>query len=252
METYNTKYGTITLYQNEAYIGGVFKSGEYWDEDSLLKLRSFIDPDKNILEIGGHCGTSTVVYSSYLNEPNKVFVYEPQKNMYNLLVRNILQNNLENKIIATNKGVFCYTGIGRMNNTDLDGGMGNVTKRYNEENHLPCNFGGLALGNNGETIELITIDDMNLENIGFIHCDAQGSENFIFSKGINTITKYRPVILFENNYIYARYLYEQVCNTYPNFVEESVFDIRKYCMENLHYSYCIDNFNGSLDCLLLP
>lgn len=40
---------------------------------------------------------------------------------------------------------------------------------------------------------------MNLDNIGFIHCDAQGAENFIFSKALDTINKYRPVILYENN-----------------------------------------------------
>jgi hypothetical protein len=39
---------------------------------------------------------------------------------------------------------------------------------------------------------------MNFENIGFIHCDAQGSENFIFSKSIDTIRRCRPVILYEN------------------------------------------------------
>ena len=86
MNTYFTKYGKITLYQNEVYIGSEFKNGKYWDENTLLKLREFINPNRNILEIGGHCGTSTIVYSSYLNNDNKVFVYEPQKNMYDLLV----------------------------------------------------------------------------------------------------------------------------------------------------------------------
>lgn len=30
---------------------------------------------------------------------------------------------------------------------------------------------------------------MSLDNIGYIHCDAQGAENFIFSKGLETIKK---------------------------------------------------------------
>jgi len=103
--------------------------------------------------------------------------------MYNLLVKNIEQNNLQNKIIPNNLGVFCFEGNGKMNSIDLDGGGGVVEKRYNEENNLNCNFGGIGLGNDGENIKLTTIDNMNLDDIGYIHCDAQGSENFIFSKG---------------------------------------------------------------------
>lgn len=252
METYNTKYGLITLYKNDIYIGGTFKKGEYWDIDTLLLLRKYINPNRNILEIGGHCGTSSIIYSYFINDKQKLHVYEPQHNMYNLLVQNIKQNNLEHKIIPHNLGVFCFEGIGNMNNIDLDGGGGVVTKRYNEESHLNCNFGGIGLGNDGETIKLTTIDNMNLEDIGYIHCDAQGAENFIFSKGIELIKKYRPVIYYENNELYGKYLYDNVCKSYPTFKEESIFNIKKYCMEQLNYSTCIDRFNGGDDNLLIP
>jgi FkbM family methyltransferase len=252
MDTYSTEYGLITLYKNEVFIGSEFKNGRYWDIDTLLKLRKYIDPTRNILEIGGHCGTSSIIYSSFLHDEKKIYVYEPQRNMYNLLVKNINQNNLQDKIIPNNTGVFCYNGNGKMNDIDLDGGGGVVSKRYNEENNLQCNFGGIGLGNDGEDINLITIDSMKLDNIGYIHCDAQGSENFIFSKGIETITKNRPVILYENNEVFGKYLYDNVCKSYPDYTEESKFNIKNYCMETLHYSSCIDRFNGGIDTLLIP
>ena len=252
MESYSTKYGLITLYKNEVYIGSEFKKGKYWDEETLLKLKHYINPNRNILEIGGHCGTSTIVYSSFLNEDKKVVVYEPQRNMYNLLVQNIHQNNLQHKIIPHNLGVFCYEGKGKMNNIDLDGGGGIVSQRYNNESNLGCNFGGIGLGSDGEDIHMTTIDDMKLDDIGYIHCDAQGSENFIFSKAIETIAKHRPVILYENNELFAKYLYDNVCKSYPAFHQEKSFDIKKYCMETLNYSSFIDKFNGSIDTLLIP
>jgi hypothetical protein len=149
METYKTNYGLITLYKNDVYIGNAFKNGKYWDINTLLKLRKYINPERNILEIGGHCGTSSIIYSSFLNDSKKIYVYEPQHNMYNLLVQNINQNNLQNKIIPNNLGVFCFEGNGNMNNIDLDGGGGIVSKRYSEENNLNCNFGGIGLGNDG-------------------------------------------------------------------------------------------------------
>ena len=252
MDTFDTSYGLITLYKNEAYIIDSFKKGSYWDIDTLKLLKSYINPSRNILEIGGHCGTSSVVYSSFLNDNNKVYVYEPQKNMYNLLVKNIKQNNLESKILPYNLGVFCYNGEGKMNNIDLDGGGGVVSKRYSEESHLKCNFGGIGLGNDGELVNLTTIDNMDLDDIGFIHCDAQGSENFIFSRAMETIKKFRPTILFENNEEYGQYLYYNVCRNYPIWRQESKFNLKKYCMETLNYSKCIDKFNNSIDTLLIP
>jgi FkbM family methyltransferase len=251
-DTYHTIYGLITLYKNECYINDTFKNKIYWDEDILLKLKEYVDPNRNILEIGGHCGTSTIVYSSFLNDDKKIYVYEPQRNMYNLLIHNIYQNNLQNKIIAHNLGVFCYEGRGKMNDVDLDGGGGLVSKRYNEESNLGCNFGGIGLGSNGEEINLTTIDTMNLDDIGYIHCDAQGSENFIFSRGINTIKKYRPVILYENKQFHGSHLHNNICNSYPEYKTESLFDIKKYCMEELNYSSYIDRFDGSFDTLLIP
>ena len=252
LNTFNTKYGNITLYNNDIYIISSFNNGNYLDEDNILNLQQYINTNRNILEIGGHCGTSSIIYSTFIQNNKKIFIYEPQKNMFNLLVRNINQNNLQNKIIPHNFGVFCYNGTGSMNDIDLDGGLGIVSKRYNEEHHLGCNFGGIGLGENGESINLITIDSMNLDDIGYIHCDAQGSENFIFSKGIELITRNRPVILYENKELYGTYLYDNICKSYTEYTEESVFDIKKYCMETLHYSSFIDRFNGGIDTLLIP
>jgi len=252
IHTYHTKYGIVSLYKNEMYISAPFKKGGYWDEDTLLKMKEYINKDRNILEIGGHCGTSSLVYSSLLNSGKKIFVYEPQKNMYDMIVKNVQQNHRQDMIIPTNMGVFCYKGVGKMSGTDVDGAGGSVSKRYSEESNLACNFGGIGLGSDGETIHLTTIDDMQLDDIGFIHCDAQGSENFIFSKGLETITRCRPVILYENIDLYGKYLYNTICKSYPEYKEESVFDIKKFCMETLKYTKFIDRFNGGIDTLLIP
>jgi FkbM family methyltransferase len=234
-------------------IGREFILGRYWEETNLIGVSKYIDPNKNILEIGGHSGTSSIFYSHCINTDSKIYVYEPQRNMYNLLCKNIIQNNLQNKIIPNNLGVFCYNGLSRMNSIDIDGSIGaNVLKRYNEESSEPCNFGGISLGSDGEIINVVTIDTMDIENIGYIHCDAQGSENFLFSKGINIITKYRPVILYENMDFCGRALYNNVCNSNPQYLQESLFDIKDYCMNTLKYSKYIDRFCGGDDTLLIP
>lgn len=250
--TYDTKYGKIRLMQNEAFIGNEFRMNRYWDEDTLMKMKQYIPSNRNIIEIGAHCGTSTIVYSSFLTPENKIFAYEPQYGMYLLLAHNIEQNNLQNKIKPFHQGVFCYKGPGTMNSTDLDGGGGNVLRRYTQESHIHCNFGGIGLGKEGESVTLTTLDDMEHSNIGFIHCDAQGSENFIFSGGKNLIKTNRPVILYENNEKYCKLLYNNVCANYPSYIEESKFNVAEYCMNVLKYTTCYERFNGSIDTLLIP
>lgn len=254
IKTYNTKYGKISLYRNDVYISRPFNHGEYWDEDTLLKIKKYVNPNKNILEIGAHCGTSSIIYSTFLNDNQKIYAYEPQKELYKLLVLNINQNNLQHKIIPFNKGFFCFSGRGNMNNVDLDGGGGIVTNRYNEEQNLPCNFGGICVGNEGESIEFTTIDDERIDNLGYIHMDAQGSENFILSKSIETIKRHKPVIYYENNKDHpdCRYLYDAVCKTYPQYKEESNFNIRHLCLDELNYREFIRRFNGGNDDLLIP
>jgi len=249
--TYSTKYGLVSLYSNEAYISTPFKYGQYWDEDTLLKLKQYIDKDKNILEIGAHCGTSSLVYASFIE--GKIYAFEPQKHIYNLLVKNINQNNLQDKIIPYNKAVFCFDGIGNMNDIDLDCSKANVLKRLTEEKSLPCNYGGICIGTDGEEVGFVTVDNMkDIENIGYLHIDAQGAENFIFSKAIGLIEKNRPVIYFENNEKYDKLLYEQVCSTYPSYEEESKFNIKNFCIHKLGYSKVIEKFNNGNDDLLIP
>jgi len=252
METFYTKYGLVTLLSNDSIIKAPFTQNKYWDEDTLFQLKQYIDPNRNILEIGGHCGTSSIVYASFLNEGSKVFVYEPQSVLFGILSKNIQQNNLQHKIVPFNCGVFCYKGPGIMNGIDLDGGGGTVSRRYGDESNLDCNFGGIGLGTGGEEIEMTTIDDISLNDIGFIHCDAQGSENFIFSRGVDTLSKCRPVVYYEDNERLADYLYNNVCNAYPIFKTASKFRVDEFCAGKLNYSGKIERFNGGLDTLLFP
>ena len=151
-------------------------------------------------------------------------------------------------------GLFCYTGVGVMNNIDMDGGNGLVEKRYNEERNLPCNFGGITLGKHGESVRLTTLDMLRdkIDNVGFIYCSAQGSESFIFSSALQFIMKHRPVIFFVNNKIYHRYQYEKIVEHYSYFQNLGEFDIIEYCINNLNYVKYYEIFNYDKYILLLP
>tara|TARA_R100000655_G_scaffold44625_2_gene81290 strand:- start:327 stop:1058 length:732 start_codon:yes stop_codon:yes gene_type:complete len=234
METFKTKYGLITLKSNEEYIIDPFRKGGYWEDNDLIKLKPYIDCDKNILEIGGHSGTSTIAYSTFLDK-GKIYVYEPQAEMFNILNINIKQNNLEDKIFSNNKAVFCYNGKGNMNKYTLDGS--NIHEPIKNNDKI-LNYGGMCVGGKGEEIDFITIDSMDIDNIGFIHMDAQGSEPFIFSQGLELISKNRPVLYYERP---EKRFMNNIIKNYPEYENLKDFNIKKYCLEKLNYEEIMIN-----------
>jgi len=242
METFNTKYGFITLKSNEEYIIAPFRQGKYWEDRDIKKLKSYINCDKNILEVGGHSGTSTIAYSTFLDK-GKIYVYEPQSEMFDILNINIKQNKLEDKVFAYNKAVFCFNGKGNMNKYTLDGS--NIHENIKNNDKI-LNYGGMCVGGKGEEIDFITIDSMDIDNIGFIHMDAQGSEPFIFSEALELINKNRPVIYYERP---ETKFMNNIIRNYPQYENLKDFDIKKYCIEKLNYEE-VDINRGNI--LLVP
>ena len=254
IDTYDTHFGKISLYTNDVYISMPFKNNDYWDINTLLSLYPYIDKSKSILELGAHCGTSTIVYAKFLEQNPESFLYafEPQKKLFSLLQKNIEQNNLGDKIFPFQQGVFSYNGYGFMNNTTIDDDFGSEISDGYDNPLINCNFGGLSLGKNGEEIKLSRIDDLNLKNIGFVHADLQGAESFAFYHGKEFIKQNRPVIFYENNKLNNNKLYKNMCLTYPHLKEEKAFDLKEFCMNELNYSHFIHNFYNSIDTLLIP
>lgn len=247
-KNYNTKYGKVTLLNNDIYFTKEFDEGKYWDEILLCHLKDFYIDKGNILEIGGHSGTSSLFYS---NICDNLYVYEPQLKMYNLLCKNIKDNNKQN-VNTYNKALFCLNGKIQMNDTDLDGIIKGKIKVLEDKNEK-INYGGISIGKDGESIECVTLDSLNMDNIKFIHCDAQGAEPYIFSKGKEFIKKHRPTILYENSNLYGKYLFNVIKKSYPQYNQESEFDVKDYCINTLGgYTY-IENFmNSGFDSLLIP
>jgi FkbM family methyltransferase len=241
--TFDTTYGKITLPINQEEFVDVYKQGRYWNEHNLLNNFPLIDPNKNILEFGSHCGTDTIAYASKINDNCKVYSFEPQSQMFYFLQKNISDNNLQNKIISENACLFHYTGDATMNASILDGPYrGNLSEL---DSTKIANYGGLCLGKDGESVKCYKMDDLNLENIGFIHSDAQGAEPYIFWGAKETIRKFRPIIFYENAKNES-YLFENIKKYYDVDSEIYNFSIKDFCINELGYRQHIEGNDSYL------
>jgi len=193
--TYITKYGKFTCYDNDIVFASLLQRGEIFEDKLIINyiIPLLINYSEKIiiLDIGAHIGTHTILYSQLLN--CKVLAFEPQKKIFNILNKNITDNNLTNCTIY-NYAVGHDNLQTTLSNMLYDGYDCKID--YNTTKIL--NYGGIGLGQNGESVNMITIDSLNLSACHYIKIDVEGAEILVLIGAYNTINKFKPLIWFEH------------------------------------------------------
>lgn len=146
---------------------------EYLREDFRIGFNDIV------IDIGAQIGSFSILAASF---GARVYAYEPFKDNYDLLVKNILLNDAF--VIPYNVGVMGKTG--------------KRTLYIEELNYGGCNFYNNSVANPShkwKPVECITLDDIynkeHLDHCDFLKLDCQGAELEIlknFSR-LNTVRK---------------------------------------------------------------
>ena len=195
IQNYSTYIGKINFYKNDYYFTNLKNKGNY--DVNIIKdfLYTIISETNFILDIGAHAGIHTLSYST-INPNINVYSFEPQKKMFELLKYNIEQNKLQNVKLFNN-------AVGHENkktficNKVTDGPNAHKQIEYGTDNNF--NLGGVSLGEDGEEVEMITIDSLKLDKCEFVKIDVEGFEKHVLIGGMETFKKYKPIIFFESN-----------------------------------------------------
>ncbi len=180
------------LYKN-CIISDCIRKGYRWEEYQHYLASKYINSDSVVVEIGAHIGTLTMVFSKLAKT---VYAFEPTKESFDLLNKNISLNECKN-VISKQVGVgdkIESTKIGWIGNnnsgaTILEGGM--VTNEV------------LSSAENGSTnsietkIDLINLDVLTLDRLDYLKIDVEGYEEKVIKGGLNTIKKFKPIIVME-------------------------------------------------------
>ena len=154
-------------------------------EEEKAIFKKYVDKNKNILDIGGCIGVTSLTFSQFTNK--KVYVYEPNPEAFYFLEQNIKQNNIQN-VIAYNLGIG-----NKLKKTKIlhsaDDNIGQTVLCL-EERDLENNKIGIE-------VDLIKLDDIKIKNIGFIKIDVEGYELEVLKSGKNLLTKYKMIVLVE-------------------------------------------------------
>lgn len=177
--------GMMVYNINDTYIGrSLDLYGEYSEGEVELFAR-YIKPGDMVLDIGANIGVFTVFFAKTVGETGAVIAFEPQRLIFQSLCANVALNSLTN--------VLCWQqAVGEA--------KGSIVVPLLDQTK-PNNFGGVALGGweTGETIPLVTIDDLNLPQCDFMKIDVEGMERKVLFGARDTIRRHRPVLYVEND-----------------------------------------------------
>ena len=166
------------VHQNDTCVSDSLRSGILFEKFLLTYIQSFIDPTKDILDIGANIGNHTVVLSTYTS--GIVHAFEPQPVVHALLEKNACANN------CTNVRTYPF-------------GASNVDAEFcmNADYASPDNHGAFRICDDGVLkIACKRLDTLQLGNVGFVKMDVEGHELEAL-QGLRTTLQQRPTLMLE-------------------------------------------------------
>lgn len=154
-----------------------------FEEDLIEWSKQFCSSEGCFVDIGAHTGTYTASLATCSGE---VVAFEPQCRTFYALCGTVALSSLHN--------VHCHNialgsriqeGSMKLSIPSIDGGGSSLLPNNSE-----CEY---------ETVEVRTLDSYDLRNVSFIKIDVEGNEPEVMEGAKQTLTKYKPIILFEDN-----------------------------------------------------
>jgi FkbM family methyltransferase len=171
-------YNTLDSHHNHC-VTRMTRQGKVW-ERKLFKVYSKVcNKLSTAIDIGGYIGSHALPMSHYAE---KVYVFEPHKELYQIIKQNIKQNNIQN-IIPISVGLSNVKG----------------KSKFIERNTGTSRMAYLTRNKTDNEIEIDTIDNIFKKhtNINLIKIDVEGHELEVLHGGKEVILNNRPVILIE-------------------------------------------------------
>lgn len=185
-----TPNGVFEIDFDDCYIRNHMMSGRVYEHHIINgMLKEYVEKSKYIVDVGANIGCHTISYAG-MNQEARIWSFEPQKKLFDLLNTNVNLNGYTDRIHLHN------CGLGHKECTLEMQGLDTVEDRA----HMGWNKGGLGIGRGGEKLDVKTLDSLDLPGLDYMKIDVEGAEGLVIQGGQETIKKFKPVICFEHNH----------------------------------------------------
>jgi FkbM family methyltransferase len=178
------RHGRMLFNLNDVYIGTMLDLyGEYC-EGELDIFRQILRPGMTTIEVGSNIGAHTVPIAQVIGPGGKVFAFEPQRAVFQVLCANLAINGIEN---VDAHWAAVGTGNSKIRVPRLDSTAKN-------------NFGGLSLEKEvGEEVRLVLLDEFQFQKCHLLKIDVEGMELEVIQGARTLINTHQPIIYVEND-----------------------------------------------------
>jgi len=165
----------------------IFAFREYY-EPELSYLEHLLEPGVSTVDIGANFGIYTLVMTRIVGHTGAIFAFEPATDAFIILQHNIRYNGFENvhlfnfALSDTEGSAYLYhhTDPSR-SSIGMDPTMALVRERVLTRTLDKC------------------LMDFHYPRLRLIKADVEGAEELVFRGALETLSEYRPVIIFEVN-----------------------------------------------------
>ncbi len=179
----------VTLYLGNDLSRALYIAGAYEPNEFML-LSRVLQPGMTFIDVGANDGLYTLFAAKRVGSKGRVISIEPSDREYGRLMRNIRLNHLAN-ILPLKKAASDREGFGVL--------------RIAEAGHAGQNtLGDFAYAidqERTEQVSLTTVDkiveESGIQRADIIKIDAEGAELSVLRGASNTLTRDKPLILFE-------------------------------------------------------
>jgi FkbM family methyltransferase len=171
-------------------IANAIKAGKIFEKEVLNLAAKYIKSGTAVLDVGSNFGQMAILFSKLSGEKGKVYAFDADDFVFDILTKNIKANGLENQIIPT---------------------FGAVHNNMDEKLFFPIqdferfdSYGSYGIdykGKSGREVPTVTIDSLKImEPISFMKVDVQGGDLPAMQGAVETIRRHQMPILFEYEY----------------------------------------------------
>ena len=156
----------------------ILKNRNFWELRNLKMIQSMISPESVVIDAGANIGNHSVFFGGVCRA-KQVYAFEPLRETYRLLKRNLDLNSLTNV-------------------QPINAALGAEPSQANLSKYSQANMGASVVEYvTAGDYEVTTIDTLDLQRLDFIKIDVEGRHLPVLQGAQKTIDRCKPLILIE-------------------------------------------------------
>jgi FkbM family methyltransferase len=185
-------------------------------------LKSFVDEGDVVLDVGAHIGTFAVPLARHVGAAGKVYAFEPVTSSFEILEKNISENDLDERAVVINALIGDRKG-----SYSASFSADHTSAAYFSADSDPDSNGRTTDGRAVPTIgldEWFLDGEAPLQRLDVMKVDTEGMELCVLRSARRLIESFRPVIMAE------------MCQAHLSRSGDSLADVHRF-LQQFGYKY---------------